>query len=113
MCLLNKSKKPAPWTFACQATATDPPENTTEKTVPSDGSFGSRLCENVPGRSLLRIVSLPWPHDRWCERCSFCVALKLRCKFYFPDQRQSFHTAWVRFGRRAQLPCTAAHPPIA
>ena len=46
MCLLNKSKKPAPWTFACQAMATDPPENTTEKTVPSDGSFGSRLCEN-------------------------------------------------------------------
>src|SRR5260370_7574610 len=49
MCPLNKSKKPAPWTFAWQAMATDAPENTTE-----GGPMTAALGQTRPRRPPLR-----------------------------------------------------------
>src|SRR5258706_7324100 len=73
------------------------------------GSLGPRLCENVPGRTSLRIVFFATASRQMLGALLRSVASKLRCKFYLPEQRQSFHTAWAISRRAAHAVASAAH----
>jgi hypothetical protein len=59
------------------------------------GRSWPRLCKNVPGQKLLRIVFSVVPSQERLRVLVVFVSPKLRRKFYVPEESQSFHTAWA------------------
>src|ERR1700694_4871311 len=71
---------------------------------------GSSLCENSLEPRTRRIVfSIAFSEEKSPVQ-SVSTTTKLRQKFYAQVQRRSFHTAWVRPGRRTASARSQLYP---